>query len=203
MMNCDNARPMLQNLLEGLLTPKEEASLGKHLSACTGCRREKSLLALGVSGLILLPHRRPSAGFDGRVLAAATAARRRVAPSRAAVWALNAAVSATALWMAALAVLARPRLSVATALRAVHFLRHPAAIASAAELKLAAAGLSFPEGLRAARHSADVLSRIHFVSGSAVASLALQFVAAAVIAGFAVAAAAKPRTQFAASRRTR
>jgi len=203
MMNCDKARPMLQNLLEGLLPPAAKASLEKHLSACAACRREKSLLALGVSGVLLLPARRPGAGFDGRVLAAAAAARRRSAPSPVAVWALNAAASATALWMAALAAFARPRVSVAAVLRGVQALRHPAAAVAAAEIRVARAGLALPEALRAARRSAAVLARIHFAHGSVAATLSVQFVVAAVIAGLAFVAAARPQNRFAASRRTR
>lgn len=185
-MNCDKFRPMLQNLPEGLLTPNEEASLGAHLKACAACRREKSLLALGAAGMASLPLRRPSAGFDGRVLAAAAAARRRTAPSPAAARALNAAASAVAVWMAALAAFARPGMGLA-----------------ALELKAANAGLALPEALRAARHAASVLGRIHFVPGSAFASLAAQLAAAAVLAGFAAVAAARPQPRFAAHRRTR
>lgn len=202
-MNCDQARPKLQDLLEGALSSREAASLKNHLSSCAGCRREKALLAMAAEGVALLPVRRPSAAFDARVLAAAAAARLERALPRAAVWTLNAAASATALWAAALAAFARPRLSVSWGLAVLHLLLHPAAAFSALELRLAQAGLSVPEALRAGRHAASVLSRIHFVPGSALAALPLQGASAALIAGLIVIAAARPRPNLAVSRRMR
>lgn len=202
-MNCDQARPKLQDLLEGTLSARAAAAVRSHLGSCAGCRREKALLALAVGGLALLPARRPSASFDSRVLAAAAAVRRERAQPRLAVWAVNAAASATALWTAALAAFARPSLGVSSALAAVHALRHPAAALSDAELRVAEAGLSLPEALRAARHAASVVARIHIVPGSALAALPLQCMAAALIAGLAVAAAARPRPNFAVPRRIR
>jgi predicted anti-sigma-YlaC factor YlaD len=200
-MNCDQARPKLSELLDGTLPARAAAALKGHLAACAGCRREKALLALAVEGLSLLPARRPSAAFDARVLAAASAARH--ARPRLAVWAMNAAASATILWTAVLAAFARPRLSVAGAVSFLHILRHPASALSGAELRLAEAGLSVPEGLRAARHAASVVSHIHIIPGSALAVLPLQCMAAALIAGIVVVAAARPRPNFAVSRRIR
>lgn len=202
-MNCDQARPKLSELLDGKLPARAAAALKGHLASCAGCRREKALLALAVEGLSLLPARRPAAGFDSRVLAAAAAARARTAPPRVVVWALNAAASATMLWTAALAAFARPRLSVAGAVSFLHLARHPASALSGAELRLAEAGLSVPEGLRAARHAASVVSHIHLIPGSALAVLPLQCMAAALIAGIVVVAAARPRPNFAVSRRIR
>ena len=201
-MNCDQAKPKLSDLLEGTLSAEEGASVRAHLASCAGCRRENALLALAVEGLALLPARRPSAAFDSRVLAAA-ASRRRARSPRLAAWALNAAASATALWTAALAAFVRPRLGVSGALTVLHALRHPASVLSSAELRVAEAGLSLPEALRAARHAAAVVSRIHFVPGSALAALPLQCMAAALIAGIAVAAVARPRHDLAVSRRIR
>ena len=202
-MNCDQARPKLSELLDGKLSARAAAALKGHLASCAGCRREKALLALAVEGLSLLPSRRPSAAFDSRVLAAAAAARRERAHPRLAVWALNAAASATMLWTAVLAAFARPRLSVAGSVAFLHILRHPASALSGAELRLAEAGLSVPEGLRAMRHAASVVSHIHIIPGSALAVLPLQCMAAALIAGIAVAAAARPRQDLAVSRRIR
>jgi predicted anti-sigma-YlaC factor YlaD len=202
-MNCDHARKNLSDLLDGALPARAAEAVKLHLASCAGCRREQSLLALAVGGLSRLPARRPSAAFDSRVLALAAAARRRAATPRAAVWALNAAASATVLWTAILAAFARPRLSVAGAVSFLHLLRHPAQALAAAELRVAEAGLSVPEALHAVRHAASVVSHIHFVPGSAIAALPLQCMAAALIAGIAVAAAARPRHHLAVSRRIR
>ena len=202
-MNCDQARPDLAELLEGTLPARAAAALRDHLSSCSGCRREKALLALVAEGVSLLPARRPSAAFDARVLAAVAAARSARAMPRVVAWALHAAAAATALWMAALASFARPRLGVADALAALHVLLHPASALSAAQLRLAEAGLSVPEALRAARHAGELIARIHIVPGSALALLPLQLAAAALIAAMAVAAAAQPRMGTPASRRTR
>jgi hypothetical protein len=201
-VNCDQARYKLQDLLEGALPVRDAAALDGHLASCAGCRRERALLALAVEGLALLPARRPSAAFDARVLAAAAARRASAAP-RWVAWAVNAAASATVLWTAALAAFARPRLSVSGALAALHVLRHPAAALAAAEMRVAEAGLSVPEVLRAARHAASIVARIHVVPGSALAALPLQGTAAALIAGLAVVAASRPRPTFAAPRRIR
>ena len=202
-MNCDQARRKLQDLLEGTLPARAAAALNAHLGSCAACRRENALLSLAAKGVALLPARRPSAAFDVRVLAASAAARRANARPGLAVWAANAAASATVLWTAALAAFVRPRLGVSGALAVVRALRHPARALSSAELRLAAAGLSVPEALRAARHAAAVVSRIHFVSGPALAAMPLQCMAAALIAGLALASAARPRPNFAASRRIR
>lgn len=202
-MNCDNALPKLQDLLDGALDKRAAAALDAHLSSCAACRRELSLLRLAASAVARLPLKSPSAGFDARVLAAAAAARRASASPRAAVWAWNAAASAVALWTAALAAFARPRLSVSGALSAVHLLRHPADALAAAQSRLVQAGLSLPEALRASRHAAALFGRIHLAPASAFAALPLQFAAAALIAGFAVAAAARPKPHLAAPRRTR
>jgi len=202
-MDCDQARPKLSDLLDGTLSARAAAAVRAHLDSCAGCRREKALLGLVAQGVALLPARRPSAAFDARVLAAAAAARRERVLPRAAVWLLHAAAGATVLWMTALAVFARPRLGVADALAALHVLLHPSAALSAAQLRLAEAGLSVPEVLRAARHAASLVARIHIVPGSAFDALPLQLAAAALIAGMAMAAAARPRLDIAVSRRTR
>jgi len=202
-VNCDQARPKLQDLLEGALTSREAAALRNHLSSCAACRRENALLAMTVEGMALLPVRRPSPAFDARVLAAAAAARRARSLPRAAVWTLNAAATATALWTAALAAFARPKLSLSGGLAVLHILLHPASALSVAELRLAEAGLSVPETLRAVRHAYEVFARIHFAAGPATAALALQGAAAALIAGLIVIAAARPRRTLAVSRRTR
>lgn len=199
-MNCENARPKLQDLLEGTLSPRAAKPVLAHLEACQDCRREKALLALVARSAAALPARRPSPAFDARVLAAAALARKAAAPCWAA-WLLNFGASVTVLWTAVLAAFLRPRLGVSGLLNVSSALLHPAAALSAAELRVAEAGLSLPEALRAARHAATVVARIHFVPGSALSALPLQCVLAALIAGAAVAAAARPRRDFAVSRR--
>lgn len=186
-----------------MLSARAAAALKSHLVSCAGCRREKALLALAVEGMSLLAVRRPSAAFDARVLAAAAAARRERVHPRFAVWALDVAATVTVLWTAALAAFARPRLSVSGALSVVHALRHPAAALSVLELRAVEAGLSLPEALRAARHAAAVFSRVHFIPGSVLGVLPIQCMAATLIAGLAVAAAARPRHDPAVSRRIR
>lgn len=187
-VNCDQVRPKLQDLIEGMLTERAAAAIRSHLDSCAGCRRQRALLALIAEGLARMPAQRPSAAFDVRVLAAAAAARRLRAPSRRAVWMMNAAASATVLWTAVLAAFVRPRLGVLDML-------------AAAELRLVEAGLSVPEALRAARHAAAVVARIHVIPGSALAALPLQCAVAALIAGFVVAATVWPRPNFDVSRR--
>lgn len=200
-MNCSKARPALQAILDAALPAREAAGLRAHLASCGDCRRELALLELVASSLARLPQTSPRPGFDARVLAAASAARRaRALPSWAGA-ALNAAASATALWMAALAAFARPRPSLSSTLAFLHVARHPSVAWAKAELALAQAGLSLPEALRAARRCAAVLARIHIAPGASFSSLPFELAAAALIAGLAVAAIARPSHSYAVHRR--
>lgn len=198
-MNCDSARPLLHDLLEGTLPSRDMAAVHAHLESCPGCRRQKALLEIVAQGIALLPARRPSAAFEARVLAASAAARR----GRAAAWVPRASAGAIALWMAALATLARPRLGVSDALAVLHVLLHPSAALSAAQLRLAEAGLGVPETLRAARHCTALIARIPLVPDSALTTLPLQIAAAALISVMIVAAAVHPHTNPTVLRRTR
>jgi|GEM_PF-609327 len=201
-MNCANARPKLQELLDGSLTAAEAEPLRAHLASCAACRRASALFSLSTRSLARLPERSPRPGFDSRVLAAAAAARRAAALPRWTAIALNAAATATALWTAALAAFARPTLGASSIMSALRAARHPGAFAASAELTLARAAQSLPEGLRAARRAAAVFAHVRVAPGASLSAVPLELAAAAVLAALAVAAIARPRPIYAVNRRT-
>lgn len=54
-MSCQSARQLIQDSLDGMLLPSNEAELQRHLEGCEGCRRDQSSLSQAVSALEALP----------------------------------------------------------------------------------------------------------------------------------------------------
>lgn len=99
-IDCDEARTMVQRLLDRSLPAPEAALLATHVGACAGCAEALAGARALSSAMLGLRRVAPPAGFSERVLAAARASRPAPArlPMRIPVSALGLAAAATFFW---------------------------------------------------------------------------------------------------------
>lgn len=76
-MRCKKARAKLQALLDGALSPNEEARVRNHLAACEPCRRHLHSLRLVHEALSTQPEPEPSPDLAPAIMARARAQRGR------------------------------------------------------------------------------------------------------------------------------
>ncbi|MCR4295408.1 MAG: zf-HC2 domain-containing protein, partial [Elusimicrobia bacterium] len=86
-MNCDHARRMISDTLDGAA---QDAVLSRHLAGCAACSRSLAFSRSLNAALVSLPQPRPGAAFSADVLA--LGARR---PAAAPVWPFAAALAAS------------------------------------------------------------------------------------------------------------
>src|SRR5262245_28653416 len=70
-MTCHETRELLSDLVDGALTPDEEARVEAHLGGCADCRKEHERFRATVTLLQRMERPRAPVGFVDRVLAAA------------------------------------------------------------------------------------------------------------------------------------
>ncbi len=70
-MTCPDARELLSDLVDGALTPDEQARIEAHLAECADCRKEHERLRATVALLQRMERPRAPVGFVDRVLSAA------------------------------------------------------------------------------------------------------------------------------------
>lgn len=77
-LGCEQVRDLLPEIAAGVAPGDARAEALRHVAGCADCRAELAATAGVIDDLLLLtPAREPSPGFESRVLAAMTPARRR------------------------------------------------------------------------------------------------------------------------------
>lgn len=69
-LSCHDIDELIERGVEGMLAPREEQRLQRHLAGCDRCRRRYRLECRAMNGLNALPRPEPPADMPERVLAA-------------------------------------------------------------------------------------------------------------------------------------